>query len=279
MKDIYRSERSRQLIEQWCRGRLDAWAVPHQRRVIAASGSTTHLVIAGSGAQTALFVPGTNFSAASCLPLATALAERCRVVLVDVPGQPGLSSGRRIPAPQRQSWYGRWLAEVIDEITEFPVVLAGHSLGAAIAMATGSPLVSRQVLLSPGGLVRARITPGILAASMSWLLRRRPTDSAQLLGTMLAPGHRPRPELVEWMTLVARHVRSSLDPAGAVVADQQVDRVVVVGDHDRYFPSKPLARAVRHTLDRPLSVLPSAGHLLIEEHPDHIAGLISGSPR
>ncbi|MER7080907.1 Pimeloyl-ACP methyl ester carboxylesterase [Saccharopolyspora kobensis] len=275
MKDLYRNERGRKAIERWCTDQLDAWPVPHRRGLISANDATTHLVTAGTGPRTAVFVPGTNFCAASCLPLATALAARCRVVLADLPGQPGLSSGRRIPAPQRHSWYGRWLAEVLDQVTGSPVVLVGHSLGAAIALATASPLVSRQVLLSPGGLIRARITPGIAAASASWLLRRRPVDSARLLTTMLAPGDLPRPELVEWMTLIARHARSSLDPAPAVVADRAVERVVAVGDHDRYFPSGPLAAAARRTLGLPLSVLPSAGHLITEGRPDRLADLIA----
>ncbi|MDA3643375.1 alpha/beta hydrolase [Saccharopolyspora indica] len=275
MTRIYRGEQGRKAIQRWCADQLDAWPVPHQRQLISVTGASTHLVTAGTGAQTAVFVPGTNFCAAACLPLATALAERCRVVVVDLPGQPGLSDGRRIPAPQRHSWYGRWLAEVIDQVSESPVVLVGHSLGAAIALATASPLVSRQVLLSPGGLVRARITPGILAASSTWLLRRRPADSARLLATMLAPGDLPRPELVEWMTLIARHARSSLDPAPALVADRAVDRIVAVGDHDRYFPSRPLAAATRRTLGLPLSVLPSAGHLITEGQPGQLADLIA----
>ncbi|MGW6982329.1 hypothetical protein ACWGE1_23305 [Streptomyces sp. NPDC054932] len=43
-----------------------------------------------------MFVPGTNVNAAVSLQPATALvAAGHRVLLVDVPGQPGLSSGGR----------------------------------------------------------------------------------------------------------------------------------------------------------------------------------------
>lgn len=59
-----------------------------------------------------VFVPGTNFSTGACLPLATALAGQFRVVLADIPGQPGLISGERIPAAGRLAWYGRWLTEL-----------------------------------------------------------------------------------------------------------------------------------------------------------------------
>lgn len=86
MRSIYRSVRGRRTIEGWCLDRLDAWPVEHERREITAGGLSTHLVLAGSGDQTAVFVPGTNFNAASCLPFATALYERFRLVMADVPG-------------------------------------------------------------------------------------------------------------------------------------------------------------------------------------------------
>ncbi|MEV0049122.1 alpha/beta hydrolase [Saccharopolyspora shandongensis] len=271
--DIYRSAKGREAVARWCTERLDAWPVPHQRLTITANGVATHAVVAGAGPRTVVFVPGTNFNAAGCLPLATALAAQARVVLPDVPGQPGLSSPMRVPAGERLAWYGRWLTDVIAQTAEGPAVLVGHSLGAAIALSSSSPLVVRQVLVSPGGLVRARTGPGILVPATSWLLRRSPAASARLLETMHAPENRPRRELVDWMTLIARHVRSSLDPGRAVVADRRVDRVVVSGAHDRYFPARALAPAVRHSLGLELGVIPSAGHLSVDEQPDHIAAL------
>ncbi|MEV0704241.1 alpha/beta hydrolase [Saccharopolyspora sp. NPDC050389] len=271
--DIYRSARGRDAIAQWCTERLDAWPVPHQRLMITANGAATHAVVAGGGSRTVVFVPGTNFNAASCLPLATALAARSRMVLPDVPGQPGLSSAERAPAGRRLAWYGRWLTDLITQTAEGPAVLVGHSLGAAIALSSDLPLVVRQVLASPGGLVRARTGPGILVPATSWLLRRSPAASARLLETMHAPENRPRRELVDWMTLIARHVRSSLDPGRAVVADRRVDRVVVSGEHDRYFPARALAPALQRSLGLELGVIPSAGHLSTDEQPDRIAAL------
>ncbi|WP_308405171.1 alpha/beta fold hydrolase [Streptomyces sp. B93] len=153
-----------------------------------------------------MFVPGTNFNAATSLPLATALvAAGYRVLLVDVPGQPGLSSGERAPSGGRLSWYGAWLGEVVEEVSSEPVAVMGHSFGAAVALSANSPLISRLVLVSPGGVTRLRLTPTVLAASAAWFLRPSPTHSARLLRAMLAPDHQPRTygvrtELVHWLT-------------------------------------------------------------------------------
>ncbi|WP_345181952.1 alpha/beta fold hydrolase [Streptomyces lavendulae] len=178
--------------------------------------STSGLDPSHSGATKAVFVLGTNFNAAASLPPATALvAAGYRALLLDVPGQPGLSSGGRGLSGGRVPWYGAWLSEVIERIPSEPVMVMGHSFGAAIALSSDSPRIERPVLVSPGGLTRLRLTLTVLAASAAWFLRPAPTHSARLLRAMLAPGHSPREELVDWMRLVAQHSRSRPAPTGA----------------------------------------------------------------
>ncbi|MCX2927032.1 alpha/beta fold hydrolase [Streptomyces sp. NEAU-W12] len=275
MTSIYRSTAGRELIRRWCLARLDAWPVPHERRTVTAEGTRTHLVLAGSGATTVVFVPGTNFNAATSLPQATALVEAGhRVLLTDVPGQPGLSSGARGPSGGRLAWYGAWLGEVIEQVASGPVAVMGHSFGAAVALSCDSPRVDRLVLVSPGGLTRLRVTPGVLAASVPWFLRPAPARSARLLRTMLAPGRGPREELVDWMTLVALHSRSSGAPGAAVLPARPVPRLVVSGEHDVFLPPRRLGPAVRTALGTDLHVVPGAGHLVVEECPAHLSTLL-----
>ncbi|WP_328381279.1 hypothetical protein OHS81_00255 [Streptomyces sp. NBC_00400] len=68
----------------------------------------------------------------------------------------------------------------------------GHSFGAGIALSSGSPRIDRLILVSPGGLTKLRLPPGVPAASAAWFLRPAPTHSTRLLRAMLAPGRRPR---------------------------------------------------------------------------------------
>lgn len=276
MKSIYRSTAGEELIQRWCLDQLAAWPVPHERTTVIANGAHTHVVLAGSGATTVVYVPGTNFNAAVSLPLATALVTAgYRVLLVDVPGQPGLSSGERPLSGGRLTWYGAWLSEVIEKIASQPVAVLGHSFGAAIALSSGSPKIDRLVLVSPGGLTRLRLTPTVLAASAAWFLRPAPTHSARLLRTMLAPGHSPREELVHWMTMVARYSRSSGDPGAATLPTRPIPRLAVAGEHDVFLPPRRLIPAVRDTLGTELGVVSEAGHLVIEEHPDYLSTLLA----
>ncbi|WP_329403392.1 alpha/beta hydrolase [Streptomyces virginiae] len=279
MDSIYRSTTGKELIRRWCLDQLAAWPVPHERKTVTAKGTQTHVVLAGSGASTVVFVPGTNFNAAASLPLATALvAAGYRVLLVDVPGQPGLSSGGR-GLPGGLSWYGAWLSEVIEKISSEQVAVMGHSFGAAIALSSDSAWIDRLVLVSPGGLTRLRLTPTVLAASAAWFLRPAPTHSARLLRAMLAPGHPPREELVNWMTLVARHSRSSGAPGAATLPTRSMPRLVVTGEHDVFLPPRRLSPAVRGTLGTDLGVVTDAGHLVVEECPEYLSTLLESPGR
>ncbi|WP_405442271.1 alpha/beta hydrolase [Streptomyces avidinii] len=275
MDSIYRSAAGREHIRRWCTDRLDAWPVPHERTTVTANGVLTHLVTTGSDPTTVVFVPGTNFNAAASLPLATALvAAGHRLVLPDVPGQPGLSSEKRTVSGGRLSWYGTWLSEVLETVTAGPAVVIGHSFGAAIALSSPSPRIDRLVLVSPGGLGKLCLAPGLPAASATWFMRPTPARSTRLLHAMLAPGHQPRAELVEWMTLVARHSRSSGAPGRADLPRHAVPRLVASGAHDAFLPPRRLAPVVRATLGTGLHVIPDAGHLVVEEHPDRLAALV-----
>ncbi|MGW2631487.1 alpha/beta fold hydrolase [Streptomyces chattanoogensis] len=275
MDSIYRSTTGRELIRCWCLDQLAVWPVPHERKTVTAKGASTHVVFAGSGATTVVFVPGTNFNAAASLPLATALvASGHRVLLVDVPGQPGLSSGERDVSGGRLSWYGAWLSEVIEKISSEPVVVMGHSFGAAIALSSDCSRIGRLILVSPGGLTRLRLTPAVLAASAAWFLRPAPTHSTRLLRAMLAPGHTPRDELVDWMTLVARHTRSSGAPGAATLPARSIPRLVVTGEHDVILRPRRLRPAVRATLGAELGVISQAGHLVVEQRPKYLSTLL-----
>ncbi|GAA2245368.1 alpha/beta fold hydrolase [Streptomyces amakusaensis] len=239
-----------------------------------AGGSRTHVTTAGPEGTPVVFVPGTNFCAAASLPLASALVDAGhRVLLPDIPGQPGLSSGERGPAAGRMSWYGTWLSEVIEQTATGPVTVMGHSFGAAIALSSTSSRIERMILVSPGGLTRLSVPPRLLAASAAWFLRPTAASSRGLLRAMHVPGRQPREELVEWMTLVARHSRSSGAPAMAEPSRSTYPRQVVSGAHDVFLPADRLRRAVRTRLGLKLDVMAEAGHLLVEEHPHHLAAL------
>jgi pimeloyl-ACP methyl ester carboxylesterase len=281
-RSVYRSRAGEGAVRGWCERRLDRWTVPHDRVEIDTTLGSTHLVIAGNDHEaTLLYLPGTNFNAATSLPVAGELAAGARVVIADLPGQPGLSSGQR-PTGPRVAAYGSWAGEVIENVRRSvgadSLLLVGHSLGAAVALAAPSPGVAALVLLNPAGCVRVRVSPSILMSTLSWLLRPSGKTSAALLRQMLSAPHQPRSDLVEWMALVARYTKPAgapgpLDP-GVPARWHGTGRLVLSGQHDCFLPPARLSRAVETSLGVPLGLLPALGHLSVEEDPVGLSRLI-----
>ena len=217
MRELYRSPADADRIQSWCRERLDAWPVRHDTEHLDTSLGRTHLTWAGTAREAVcLYLPGTNFNAATSTTLLTSLASRWRVACADLPGQPGLSAAGR-PVDEVAD-YARWLAEVLAHVRQqhpqLPLVVAGHSRGAAAALLANPADVDGLVLVSPAGLAKVRLTPALLWRSIPWLLQptparsratRRPDGGRQWRGTRSArrvadvgrnlyPDHRcPRP--------------------------------------------------------------------------------------
>ncbi|MFD7511976.1 alpha/beta fold hydrolase, partial [Streptomyces sp. NPDC059853] len=277
MPSVYKNVNAQRNVRRWCLERIDAWEVEHVRTEVTTSAGSTSVLGAGPADDRApgiVLVPGTNMNAALSLSVAGMLAARRRTIVLDVPGQPGLSSGGR-PVRGRMGWYGKWLGEVLEQVTPGPVVVVGHSLGGAIALACGSGRIAGRVLLSTAGLSRARVSPALLAATVPWLARPSLSRAAGLLRHMAAPDRSLSPELAEWMALVARECRSSLAPAPlprtVVERRRSVPCLVATGRHDAFFPPPALSAAVRDRLGTECRVVEGAGHLLLDEEPAAVA--------
>ncbi|ALL79161.1 hypothetical protein AD006_26330 [Pseudonocardia sp. EC080610-09] len=263
---IYRSEPGRRIVQDWCRGVLDRHLPAAERQVVGTSLGHTHLTTVGDGPRV-LLLPGTNFGVAASVGLVTELAATHRVTVPDLPGQPGLSSGVRY-RDDRVTRHRRWFAEVQAHLGTEPMVVVGESLGAAVALcAEPAPRITGMVLVAPAGLVTARVDPGVLTAALGWTLRRTERWSDRLLGTMDGGATVPeRDRLIEWMTLVARHARTSLAPAPlptpVLTGWGRTPFRVLAGAGDRFFPAHRLAVPARRMLGTETTVVAGAGHLL-----------------
>jgi pimeloyl-ACP methyl ester carboxylesterase len=274
----YRSPAGRNDVAVWCDERLRTWSPAHRRREVPTAAGPTHVLEVGQGRPTVVYLAGTNENAATSLSLLALLAAAGRVLAIDLPGQPGLSSSRR-PRAHRLPWYGRWLSEVLAVTDSSGAVVVGHSLGAAVALSCDSDRIAARVLVSPGGLVRLRLPATMLTSSLSWMLRPSRAHSAAMLAGMSAPGTAVADERIEWYTLVARTCRPSLAPA--VVPDRvlAVARrgpcVVATGHADPFLPPSRVLPAARRRLGAAAEVIAAAGHLVPDEQPGAIAALVA----
>ncbi|WP_191839548.1 alpha/beta fold hydrolase [Catellatospora chokoriensis] len=278
MQAVYKSERGRRAVQQWCSQALAGADFPISTMALDTGAGWIQLTSAGTGRPRILMVPGTGSNAAAALPWLRALSARWPTTIVDLPGQPGLSDQYR-PRRARLAWYGRVLEEILALTQMDDVVLVGNSLGAAVALAASSPRIAARALISPAGYIRLTIDPKLASASAAWLLRPTVDRTRSMLRLFVASGQNPPETEVEWMTLVAANCRTTLAPP-PLPAQLLTDRaqrpcVVGVGEHDRFLPPRRLAPAVRRSMNLDLRVLPKMGHLTTPEHLDGVANLIA----
>ncbi|AFR51076.1 alpha/beta fold hydrolase [Gordonia sp. KTR9] len=281
MTSAYKNAAGRDAIQRWCRTRLAiAESCTSQWDIPTSLGHTRIVELLpprpSVSPATVVVVPGTNMNSATYLPLLSGLAAaHHRVLGVDVPGQPGLSTGQRPHGRDRFARYGQWLDDVLTHTTSEPVIVLGHSLGAAIALSSTSPAVAGRLLISPGGLTRLRVPPQVLATTLAWMAVPTPARSYALLRHLTAPTTSVNSSLISWMTLVAECCHTTLAPPPLTTISTAPPTLVASGDQDVFLPLRRVGPAVRTRLHTDVRVLRDAGHLATHDQPRQIARLLA----
>lgn len=278
---VYRSDNAERSVHAWCHKALSQWPElgplpPVETRL----GSTQAFRSAGGPGTPVLVLSGTNFNAAATVPAARALSADRPVLLVDLPGQPGLSCNQRVGGARIET-YGAWLDELLPQITDGPVLVLGHSRGAAIALAsTPSPLVAGILLLNPAGLTAAGVSSESMRATLPWMIHPNEQTSGRLVEFLSGPStecdkHRAE---AEWLTLVARYCRAGSTPSPLPAehfrAWAQTPVAVATGSHDPFFSPARLHGPARRFLDADVHTIEGAGHLSLYEQPERVRELL-----
>jgi pimeloyl-ACP methyl ester carboxylesterase/CRP-like cAMP-binding protein len=123
---------------------------PYQSRTFDIRGQKIHAMEAGKpGRQVALLIHGWSSSWYATSPMLGLLAQRFHCLAIDLPGY---GQSPRLPEPTTIPRYVELLADLINRISDNPVVLVGHSMGGMISLSLAlryPVLVERMVLLSP----------------------------------------------------------------------------------------------------------------------------------
>jgi pimeloyl-ACP methyl ester carboxylesterase len=122
---------------------------------------------AGLGPETLLCLHGLGGTKASFLPTVAALADRYRVVAMDLPGFG--ESDKPIGAPYNAEWFARTAFDTLDALGVRQAHLVGNSMGGRVAIEAG--LMHRERVR---GLV-------LLSPALAWLRDRRWAPVVRLL--------------------------------------------------------------------------------------------------
>jgi pimeloyl-ACP methyl ester carboxylesterase len=240
-------------------------APPRRTRLVA--GRSVAWLEAGSGPPLVM-VHGAGGSADLWGPQLDGLAGVARVVALDLPGH-GPLGGRGHPSVAA---YQAWLDAVLIALADGPVVLAGHSMGGAIAQAEALARPERLaglVLVGTGARLR-------VLARLVHLLRENPREGQRLIQDLsFAPGA-PR----ECMELVDRVLRAGAPLVTLAdylacdrfdvrerLASMRTPTLVLAGVEDRLTPpayGRFLAEAIPGAR---LVEIPAAGHFPQLEQP------------
>ncbi|MFE1166399.1 alpha/beta fold hydrolase [Nocardiopsis sp. NPDC058789] len=277
---VYRSELAERTIRGWCGERLDEYPdLVFLPEITTSIGPTRAFRMPGGPGTPVVVLSGTNFNSALSASPASDMTEERDVYLVDLPGQPGLSCGVR-PRGHRAEAYGGWFDEVLPELVDRPAVVLGHSLGAAVALASKPrDLVRGMVLVNPAGLTGAATPPELMRVTLPWMIGPRDDKSTRLLNFMSGPDFRhPVHPFAAWMTMVGRCCRTSLAPGPlpteSLLAWQKRNVIVATGSDDAFFSPARLHGPARRFLDTDLHVLEGAGHLAPYEFPEQVRALV-----
>lgn len=223
-------------------------------------------------------LPGTNFPALAWRCLLEPSLRGSRVFAVDLIGQPGRSQGPRLHGGDDVV---SWLDDVLDGLQLPEATFVGHSMGGHLALryAAARPRRTRRLaLVCPAGLMRLRVPIPVLTRTIAWLARPNSATSRALLGQMCEPGHDVQ-ELVDWMSVVGRHVRMSLAPRplpAQVLHQVTCPVVVIAGERDPFLPGRGLARATARRLPAASTIVIASGrHLLPHDRPKQVGDLIT----
>ncbi|MBO0806839.1 MAG: alpha/beta fold hydrolase [Actinobacteria bacterium] len=244
----------------------DRWPVPVASEHVPTRYGGTHVLACGSpDAPPVLLLQESGTTAVAWRDVAGGLARAHRVIAVDPPGHPGLSSPADQP-PRTAAELAGWLDEVLDGLAVRRAAIAGHSYGAWLALryALHAPeRVSRLVLLDPTDCfarmnlryrlraipVLARPAGSRMRRFLAWETGGRPLDEAWL--AVAAAGQ----DLGRARIVLPRR------PSRSDLAGLRLPVLVIVAGQSRAHDPRRIARRVRDRLPAASVVtLPQASH-------------------
>ena len=269
----------------------------HRSDDVRAGGLRWHVRRQGSGGPALLLLHGTGASAASWQAVADRLGERFSVLMPDLPGHGGSQAWAhgRTTLPRMAAA----LAALLAELRFQPLIVAGHSAGAALMLqwallhSAACPAVT--LIAVNGALQPLQGLPGLVFPVMARLLRhsnwlpslvaRHASQPAAVRRLIAGTGSTlDEAGVAQYQSLLMQpsHVAGALDMMAGWRLDDMLAALpglrhplwLVTGTADRTVPPQQSRDWARRLPMARLHELPGLGHLAHEEAPGRVADLI-----
>ncbi len=202
-----------------------------------------------------------------------------RVLALDLPGH-----GSSRPPPERSvAGLARRVLSLLDELSVPRAVVAGHSLGGAVALETALVAPGRVAgLVLVGTGARLRVTPAILEAAAD--PARADEVGRAVAAVSFGPGAPPG-------LAAAYAAEIAACPPGSVHADLaacdafdvmgrlgaiSAPALVICGGEDRLTPTRYAAFLASGIRGARLATVPGAGHMVLSEAPETLVLEVDG---
>ncbi|MEL7729233.1 alpha/beta fold hydrolase BchO [Citromicrobium bathyomarinum] len=275
---------------------------PHREasRFIESAGLRWHVQVMGPDEEDApvlLLLHGTGASCHSWRGLMPLLAENYRVIAPDLPGHAFTQAmrGSQMSLPGMADA----VRALIETLEIEPAAMIGHSAGAAIALTaaldrfTDTPIIGLNPALAPFPWPAAQVFPAMARVlALNPLVPKLFSGISRLAGDTEGFIQRSTNSRIDregarcYATLLGNsdHARSALammanwdlDPLERALPGIANPVLLIHARGDNAIPLDGVEDAVRALPDATLEVLPGLGHLMHEERPEEIAGLIRG---
>ncbi|WP_163505833.1 alpha/beta fold hydrolase [Fodinicola acaciae] len=271
MTGIWRSTAGEQAVKEQYRAILGHWPVPAEQRIVATGFGDTFVLVSGPAeAPPVVLLHGSAGNAVTWMGDIAALAQRFRVYVVDMIGEPGLSAPTR---PGLESGaLAAWLAEVWDALGLEKAALVGMSLGGLVSLqfATRYPeRLERLGLLCPSGIGRQLIGKVLLALLVRPFGKGGRRKAAELiLGAVIEAPDGPARVIADFFALVNKNFKPRMGKMPPLT-DAELRRLAmpvlaIVGGRDAMLDSAETKRRLEANAPHAkVLLLPERGHLLI----------------
>jgi len=229
-----------------------------------------------SSGRSILFVHGAGGTHHSWRDQWAGLKGSARLVIPDLPGHGGS------PGPPRGSIgeYAAWLREFVRETGLRRFVLAGHSMGGAIAQQAALDRIGGlEALVLVGTGAKLKVSPAItggiagrfreFAPELSeWMIAEESASYLKEDVTKDILSTRPDTFLADFRACDAFDVRGRL-------VEIRLPTLVIAGDRDRLTPLRYAEYLATNIPGAVLKILPGAGHMVALEKPDEVNDVLT----